>query len=119
MLKDLDPILHAQARLAIVSILMGVEEAEFVFLKQATGISAGNLSLQLNKLEEHGYIEIKKGFKNKYPVTVCKVTMKGIGRFEEYVQNLNDYIGVAARPATPREEPSNNFGLDFLPILPA
>lgn len=97
MLKELDPILHSQTRLAIVSILMGVEEAEFVYLKDTIGITAGNLSLQLDKLKKHKYIDIKKGFKNNYPVTVCKITTLGINRFNAYVKNLNDYIKVGKK----------------------
>ncbi len=92
MFNELDAILHSQTRLAIISILMGVEEAEFVFLKDSINVSAGNLSLQLEKLKSHHYISIKKGFKNNYPVTTCKITQKGITAFEKYVENLKQYI---------------------------
>jgi predicted transcriptional regulator len=92
MFEDLDPILHSQLRLAIVSILMGVEEAEFVYLKEKTNSSAGNLSLQLDKLKKTGYITITKGFKGSYPVTNCKITKSGIIAFEKYVENLKQYI---------------------------
>lgn len=90
--KDLDPILHTQLRLAIVSLLISVEEAEFTFLKEKTGASAGNLSVQLNKLKEADYINISKQFKNNYPQTLCKITSKGIDAFEAYVNALKSYI---------------------------
>jgi DNA-binding transcriptional ArsR family regulator len=90
--KDLDPILHTQLRLAIVSLLISVEEAEFTFLKEKTGASAGNLSVQLNKLKEAAYITITKQFKNNYPLTLCKITPTGIDAFEAYVNALKSYI---------------------------
>ena len=92
MFKDLDPILHSQLRLSIVSLLVGLEEAEFVYLKEKTNTSAGNLSLQLDKLQKAGYVSIKKGFKGKYPVTTCKLTAKGIKAFERYVTTIKSYI---------------------------
>jgi DNA-binding MarR family transcriptional regulator len=90
--KDLDPILHSQLRLSIVSLLVGLEEAEFVYLKEKTNTSAGNLSLQLDKLQKAGYVSIKKGFKGKYTVTTCKLTAKGIKAFERYVTTIKQYI---------------------------
>lgn len=90
--KDLDPILHMQLRLAVVSLLISVEEAEFTFLKEKTGASAGNLSVQLNKLKEADYITITKQFKNNYPLTLCKITPRGIDAFEAYVKALRSYI---------------------------
>ncbi len=90
--KELDPILHTQLRLAIVSLLISVQEAEFTFLKEKTGASAGNLSVQLNKLKEVDYITISKQFKNNYPQTLCKITPKGIDAFEAYVNALKSYI---------------------------
>lgn len=92
MFKDLDPILHSQLRLSIVSLLVGLEEAEFVYLKEKTNTSAGNLSLQLDKLQKAGYVSIKKGFKGKYPVTTCKLTVKGLKAFERYVATIKSYI---------------------------
>ncbi|MEN9973578.1 MAG: hypothetical protein RIS20_1925 [Bacteroidota bacterium] len=92
MFKELDPILHSQTRLAIVSILIGLETAEFVYLKEKTKSSAGNLSLQLNKLQHADYIIIEKGFKGKYPVTTCKISPKGRQAFENYVNVLKEYI---------------------------
>ena len=91
MFKDLDPILHAQLRLAVMSLLIGVKEAEFTFLKEKSKASAGNLSIQLNKLKEAGYIEINKQFRNNYPLTLCKITRKGVEAFEAYVLALQSY----------------------------
>lgn len=93
MFKNLDPLLHAQLRLAVMSLLIGLEEAEFVYLKEKTNTSAGNLSLQLDKLKKAGYIIITKGFKGNYPVTTCKITPKGIQAFENYVNDIKQYIG--------------------------
>ena len=92
MFKDLDPLLHSQLRLAIVSLLIGLEEAEFVYLKEQTHTSAGNLSLQLDKLNKAGYVTITKGFKGNYPVTTCKITTEGIQAFENYVNDIKQYI---------------------------
>ncbi|MBK8712810.1 MAG: transcriptional regulator [Niastella sp.] len=92
MFKDLDPLLHSQLRLAIVSLLIGLKEAEFIFLKEKTDASAGNLSVQLNKLKEAEYITITKQFKDNYPQTICKITTKGIHAFENYVQALQTYM---------------------------
>lgn len=93
MFKDLDPILHSQLRLAVVSLLIGVKEAEFTFLRQKTNATAGNLSVQIQKLKEAGYIEVEKKFKDNYPQTLCKLTARGLAAFEEYVRNLQDYLG--------------------------
>jgi DNA-binding transcriptional ArsR family regulator len=92
--KDLDPILHSQLRLAVVSLLISVKEAEFTFLKEKTNSTAGNLSVQLQKLKEAGYIEITKQFKDNYPQTLCRITKKGIKAFEDYVRNLREYLDV-------------------------
>jgi DNA-binding transcriptional ArsR family regulator len=90
--KDLDPILHSQLRLAVMSLLIGVKEAEFIFLREKTNATAGNLSVQIQKLKEAGYIEVIKQFKDNYPQTVCKITPAGIRAFEEYVKNLQTYL---------------------------
>ena len=90
--KDLDPILHSQLRLAVMSLLIGVKEAEFTFLKEKTGATAGNLSVQIQKLKDADYIEVNKQFKDNYPQTVCKITRQGIDAFELYVKNLQQYI---------------------------
>lgn len=90
--KELDPILHSQLRLAIVSLLISVREAEFTFIKEKTNATAGNLSVQINKLKEAGYIDVIKQFKDNYPQTICKITQPGIAAFEEYVKNLQTYL---------------------------
>ena len=92
MFNDLDPILHSQLRLSIVSILMTVEEAEFTFLKESTGAAAGNISIQIKKLQEAGYVKVEKTFKNNYPNTTVSITKKGIKAFEDYVNDLKRYI---------------------------
>jgi DNA-binding MarR family transcriptional regulator len=92
MFKELDPLLHSQLRLAVMSILISVESAEFTFLKEKTDSTAGNLSVQLDKLAEAGYIEIEKSFKGKRPLTTCRVTKAGVKAFDQYVQNLKQYI---------------------------
>jgi DNA-binding transcriptional ArsR family regulator len=92
MFKELDPLLHSQLRLAIMSLLISVEEAEFAFLKEKTGATSGNLSVQIDKLKQAEYITVKKSFKNNYPLTVCKVSKKGISAFESYVENLKSYL---------------------------
>jgi len=94
MFKELDPVLHSQLRLAIVSILLSVEEAEFVYLKQQTQATSGNLSLQLEKLRAAGYIVIEKGYKNKYPVTTCKISAAGINAFEMYTNAIKEYLNL-------------------------
>ena len=94
MFKDLDPILHSQLRLAIMSLLIGVKEAEFTFIKESTNSTAGNLSVQVNKLKDAGYIDVTKKFKDNYPLTTCKITKKGIDAFELYVKNLQEYLNV-------------------------
>ena len=92
MFKDLDPILHSQLRLAVMSLLISVKEAEFIFLKEKTNATAGNLSVQIQKLKEAGYIDVIKQFKDNYPQTICKITSTGIKAFEEYVKNLQAYL---------------------------
>jgi hypothetical protein len=92
MFKELDPVLHSQLRLAIVSLLITLQEAEFTFLKEKTKATSGNLSVQLDKLKTEGYIEINKMFRNNYPLTVCKITPKGINAFAVYVEHLKGYI---------------------------
>lgn len=93
MFKDLDPILHSQLRLAIMSLLISVKEAEFTFLREKTNSTAGNLSVQIQKLKDAGYIDVTKQFKDNYPQTICKITRQGISAFEKYVANLQSYLG--------------------------
>lgn len=92
MFKDLDPILHSQLRLSIVSILMSVDEANFSFIKNETQATSGNLSVQIKKLQDAGYIEVKKSFINNYPNTSLSITRKGMEAFEQYVNSLRNYI---------------------------
>ena len=92
MFKELDPILHSQLRLAVISLLISVKEAEFTFLKEKTNSTAGNLSVQINKLKDAGYIDVTKQFSNNYPQTICRVTKKGIEAFEAYVHALQSYM---------------------------
>lgn len=92
MLKPLNPLLHSEFRLAVMSLLMGVDEADFVYLREQTGATAGNLSVQIDKLSTAGYIEVEKGFQGKRPRTTCKLTAEGIKAFEEYVEALKEYI---------------------------
>ncbi len=89
---QLDPLLHSQLRLAVMSLLIGVDSAEFVFIKEKTGATAGNLSVQLDKLSNAGYISVVKSFKGKKPLTTCSITKVGIKAFEDYVNNLKGYI---------------------------
>ncbi len=92
MFKDLDPILHSQLRLAVMSLLISVKEADFIFLKEKTNATAGNLSVQIQKLKEAGYIDVIKQFKDNYPQTICKLTPAGVRAFELYVKNLQTYL---------------------------
>jgi DNA-binding MarR family transcriptional regulator len=92
MFNDLDPLLHSQLRLAIMSLLLTMEAAEFTLIKEKTNATAGNVSVQLDKLSEAGYITVVKSFKGKKPVTTCKITKKGIKAFEVYVEALKQYI---------------------------
>ncbi|MBA3705247.1 MAG: transcriptional regulator [Bacteroidetes bacterium] len=92
MFKDLDPLLHSQLRLSIMSLLISVREADFAFLKEKTNASAGNLSVQISKLSDADYITVKKTFKDNYPQTSCIITKKGIKAFEEYVATIQAYI---------------------------
>ena len=92
MFKELDPLLHSQLRLAVVFILVSVEEADFVFLREKTSATAGNLSVQLEKLSEAGYISIEKGFSGKRPRTTCRITETGRKAFENYVEALKSYF---------------------------
>jgi len=92
MLKKLDPILHSELRLAIMSLLISVNRADFKYLKEETESTAGNLSVQITKLEEAGYIKVEKGFKGKIPQTTCSITKMGIEAFEKYVEDLKSYL---------------------------
>ena len=92
MFKELDPLLHSQLRLSVVSLLVATKQAEFSYLKEKTGATAGNLSVQLTKLLDAGYIEVEKTFRDNYPLTTCRISKKGLKAFEDYVNNLKAYI---------------------------
>lgn len=92
MFKELDPILHSQLRLAIMSLLIGVRESEFSYIKEKTGATAGNLSVQIQKLKDAKYIDVTKKFKDNYPQTICKITPQGVKAFEDYVKNIKTYL---------------------------
>ncbi len=92
MLPKLDPLLHSELRLAVMSLLVGVDEADFTYLKKQTDATSGNLSVQIDKLSVAGYIAVEKGFKGKMPCTTCKITQAGIDAFESYVKALREYI---------------------------
>lgn len=88
----LDPLLHNQLRLAIVSLLVGVDSADFNFLLEKTGATRGNLSVQITKLKDAGFVNVKKTFKDNYPNTRCSLSSKGLNAFEKYVQAIKDYL---------------------------
>lgn len=92
MYNDLDPLLHSQLRLAIISMLVTSEKVEFTHIKEETKAAAGNISIQIKKLQEAGYIDVEKTFKNNYPKTLLSITDKGVKAFETYVNNLKKYI---------------------------
>lgn len=92
MFEKLDPLLHSELRLAVMSILINVGEADFTYIREQTDATAGNLSVQIDKLQQAGYIDVTKGFERKRPKTSCKITKKGLKAFEEYVEALKGYI---------------------------
>lgn len=92
MFPALDPLLHSELRLAVVSLLMSVDEADFTYIKEQTGATSGNLSVQLDKLTAAGYITVEKGFKGKMPRTTCRITPLGTEAFRDYVKALKKYI---------------------------
>jgi DNA-binding transcriptional ArsR family regulator len=92
MFKALDPLLHQQLRLSIVSLLASVESADFNFLLEKTEATKGNLSVQISKLKDAGYVEVNKTFKNNYPLTTCNLTKAGLKAFEDYVEAIQEYL---------------------------
>ena len=92
MFKELDPLLHSELRLGVISILISVDSADFTYIRKETGSTAGNLSVQLEKLSQAGYITIEKGFYKKMPRTTCRITKEGVKAFSEYVEALQSYI---------------------------
>lgn len=99
MFKDLDPILHSQVRLAVMSVLLSVKTAEFSYLLEATKTTKGNLSFQLNKLNEAEYIEITKSVKGNYPLTTCNITPKGVEAYEIYINSISEYFRISKNQA--------------------
>jgi DNA-binding MarR family transcriptional regulator len=92
MFKELNPLLHSELRLGIMSILISVESADFTYIRKQTGTTAGNLSVQIEKLKEAGYIDVTKSFKGKMPCTTCKITSQGIEAFQQYIEALQSYL---------------------------
>lgn len=97
MFKQLDPLLHSELRLAVMSLLISANEAEFPYIKEQTGATAGNLSVQIDKLSSAGYIEVEKTFKGKRPCTLCRISEKGRQAFEEYVDALKGYLDISPK----------------------
>ena len=95
MFPTLDPLLHSELRLAVISLLVSSEEAEFPYIKEQTGATAGNLSVQVDKLSAAGYIEVEKTFKGKRPCTICRITDKGRQAFKTYIEALKSYLEVS------------------------
>ena len=95
MFESLDPLLHSELRLAVMSILISVEEADFVYLREKTNATAGNLSVQIDKLSEAGYIEVERGFQGKRTRTVCKITPEGVTNIKKYVEALKSYLNLS------------------------
>ena len=87
-IAQLDRVIHEPARLTIMLILEGVNEADFLYLQREGGLTQGNLSGHLGKLEEAGYVEIEKRFKGKVPLTVCRLTGKGRAAYSGYSQRM-------------------------------
>ena len=94
MFTPLDPLLHSELRLAVMSLLISTDDAEFPFIKEQTGATAGNLSVQIDKLSAAGYIEVEKTFKGKRRCTICRITPAGQQAFETYVEALKSYLQI-------------------------
>lgn len=92
MFKNLDPILHSQVRLAIMTILLRVKSAEFSFLLENIETTKGNLSFQITKLKDAGYVNVKKSFRKNYPLTTLRITDKGISAYEKYIEAISSYF---------------------------
>lgn len=94
MLKELNPIIHSQLRLAIMTLLVSVEEADFNYLKEQTNATSGNISVQLDKLSSAGYIMETKEFVGKRTRTSCRLTEEGKRAMEEYIETLKSYLNL-------------------------
>jgi DNA-binding transcriptional ArsR family regulator len=97
MFANLDPLLHSQVRLAIMTLLLQAESAEFSYLLENTGTTKGNLSFQISKLEEAGYIEVIKSFRKKYPLTTLKISEKGVDAYEKYIEAISNYFKISGK----------------------
>lgn len=97
MFADLDPLIHSQVRLAIMTLLLQAESAEFSYLLENTGTTKGNLSFQISKLEEAGYVEVIKSFRKKYPLTTLKISAKGVDAYEKYIEAISDYFKISGK----------------------
>jgi DNA-binding MarR family transcriptional regulator len=91
-LADVDRLIHEPARTMIIAILYNLESADFLYLQREAGLTKGNLSAHLTKLEEAGYVSIEKTFRGKIPMTLCALTEKGRKAFEEYRQKLKEFV---------------------------
>lgn len=109
-MKELNPLIHSQLRLSILSILMSVEEADFMYMKQKTEATMGNLSVQITKLEEAGYISVEKTFLQKRPRTVCRMTDAGREAFLEYVEVLKEYVAPFIDNSVAKDSSANILG---------
>jgi DNA-binding transcriptional ArsR family regulator len=94
-LTDLDRLIHEPARLLIVTVLSAVESADFLFLQRESGLTKGNLSAHLAKLEEAGYVKIQKTFKGKLPLTICSLTKEGRAALDGYRQKMRGWMDAA------------------------
>ena len=106
-IQGLDPLVHAPARLALLTVLSLVDEADFRYLLYATGLTKGNLSAHLSKLEEAGYVTIEKTFRGKIPLTLCRLTPKGRQALEAYRQAMQAILdlGASTAPESPSSSP--------------
>ncbi|MEL6674117.1 MAG: transcriptional regulator [Bacteroidota bacterium] len=104
MSKAVDPVqfLHQMLRLKIMSLLVSLESASFTFLLEKTEATRGNLSVQITKLKEAGYLSVEKSFHKNYPLTTCKITPKGIDAFEQYVETISAFL----HPSTKKNPPA-------------
>ncbi len=93
-MKDLDPLLHNQLRLAIMSLLVANEQISFNFILEKTEASRGNVSVQISKLEKAGYLKVKKSFANKKPLTTMTITSDGLDAMDNYTKALKDYLNI-------------------------
>lgn len=91
-ISSLDRMIHEPARLAIMSILYAANEADFLYILRETGLTKGNLSAHLSRLEDAGYIEIEKGYVGKLPQTLCRMTIEGREAFKDYRKQLQDFL---------------------------